>query len=85
MINTEAIDDMLKELDRCQKKISMVENNIALIESGQVDHLTNIDEVIEMLELFLEKEKGAARFIHDLLAMEYEHVDVEPILQQLFV
>lgn len=85
MINTEAVDDMFKELDRCQKKISMLEENITLIESGQVDNLTYTDEIIKMLELFLEREKSAARFIHDVLAIEYEHLELEPILKQLQV
>ncbi len=85
MINTEAVDCMLEELDRCQKKISTLERNMLLVECAQLDDLPYADEVIEMLEQLLKREKAATRFIHDLLAFEYEHLEVSPILKQLHI
>ncbi|TXI14319.1 MAG: hypothetical protein E6Q66_06785 [Pedobacter sp.] len=90
MINTEAVDSMLEELHRSQKKISLLESNLSRLESAHtnsdypedaVDILAN--KLIETLQQLLEKEKVAARFIHDLLALEYEHLEVDPILKQI--
>ncbi len=93
MINTEAVDSMLEELDRCQKKISMLEFNLSRLNSAHANNLSYPSEVIdcltnkaiEMLERLLKREKAAARFIHDLLAFEYEHLEVSPILKQLHI
>ncbi len=93
MINTEAVDSMLEELDRCQEEISILEHNISRVKYAQAENLTHTDEaidcftneVIEILEDLLEQEKTAARFIHDLLAFEYEHLEVNPILKQLHI
>ncbi|TXI14832.1 MAG: hypothetical protein E6Q66_04755 [Pedobacter sp.] len=86
MINTEAVDSMLEELDRCQEKISILEHNISWLKYAQAKNLTHTtNKVTEMLEYLLEQEKTAARFIHDLLAFEYEHLEVNPILKQLHI
>ncbi|TXI15564.1 MAG: hypothetical protein E6Q66_01615 [Pedobacter sp.] len=90
MINTEAIDSMLEELHQCQKKISFLESSLTKVESAHtnidypedaVDLLAN--KLRETLQQLIEREKAAARFIHDLLALEYEQLEMGPVLKQL--
>ena len=71
---------MFEELELCQLKISQLKKMIAILNVKDIEYL---GERVWSLEQKLAGGKRAARFISELLAVEYEVIDIDHIKKEL--
>ncbi len=83
MINQEIAAQLLEKLDKNKKEIEIILERISIFEA--VDDIPNtyFEKTIQHLVLLLEVKEAESLIIQDRLALEYERLEIEPILEQL--
>lgn len=83
MINQEIAAPLLEKLDKNKKEIEIILERISIFEA--VDDIPNtyFEKTVQHLVLLLEVKEAESLIIQDRLALEYERLKIERILEQL--
>lgn len=84
MLNTDAIENMLKELEAYEQEVSILENFIFLMQ--QFTAITKepyCHKKLKMLIEVIDNKKQACKHIQRLLIDEYECLEIEQIKEEL--
>lgn len=84
MINQTLVNAMLLELEKCKKEIEMLSYSLVVI--GALEKMLPDAYREVMTKTFnrsLDSRKAEYHIIKNLLVLEYEHLEIEPILEQL--
>lgn len=79
MINQETAATLLEKLDKNKKEIEIILDRISIFDVEDAYY----EKLVQTLVSSLEAKEEYSRIIQDLLVLEFEHLEIEPILEQL--
>lgn len=79
MINQETAATLLEKLDKNKKEIEIILDRLSIFDIQDAYY----EKIVRALVYSLEAEEAYSQIIQDLLVLEYEHLEIEPILEQL--
>lgn len=83
MIDQKTVDTLLEELDQYKKEIGLLTHLLFIVKFVEDIPDAYREEITKMLYHFLDNRKADCRIIQDILVLEYEHLEIEPILESL--
>ena len=79
MINQETAATLLEKLDKNKKEIEIILDRISIFDIEDAYY----DKLVQTLVCLLEAKEAYSRIIQAQLVLEFEHLEIEPILEQL--
>jgi len=79
MINQETAATLLEKLDKNKKEIEIILDRISIFDIEDAYY----DKLVQTIVCLLEAKEAYSRIIQEQLVLEYEHLEIEPILEQL--
>ena len=79
MINHETAATLLEKLDKNKKEIEIILDRISIFDIEDAYY----DKLVQTLVCLLEAKEAYSRILQAQLVLEFEHLEIEPILEQL--